>query len=229
MYENIFKDVTIYRLFITQTINQVTETYQVYESNDLATIQQVQADYQAIAFFKNVTYQITAEDVFHSTIEDGYYTFSHIFETGHKFNFSLYTMLHDRNIAEIITSWFELIVHFQTQVTHFSVQHIAFANSADGATDFSLIYDNENPQQYYGTYTDFLVNDSVNPAKYTWQVIPQNIPIKVESRFSFVATVTVELEQVLGKPQAINKRDRRNDNWNYAPNSDYPFIGGYES
>lgn len=50
-----------------------------------------------------------------------------------------------------------------------SYLHIAYANSADGKTDFSI--SDASGKTYIGQYTDFEVNDSTDPTKYTWSLI----------------------------------------------------------
>ena len=47
-----------------------------------------------------------------------------------------------------------------------SYLHIAYANSADGRTDFDI--SNSNGKGYIGTYTDFVQADSTDPTKYKW-------------------------------------------------------------
>lgn len=44
--------------------------------------------------------------------------------------------------------------------------HIAYANSADGRTDFST--SNTSNKRYLGTYTDYTQTDSTDPTKYKW-------------------------------------------------------------
>lgn len=44
--------------------------------------------------------------------------------------------------------------------------HIAYANSADGRTDFST--SNSGNKRYLGTYTDYTQADSTDPSKYKW-------------------------------------------------------------
>jgi len=44
--------------------------------------------------------------------------------------------------------------------------HIAYANSADGRTDFST--SNSGNKRYLGTYTDYTQTDSTDPTKYKW-------------------------------------------------------------
>lgn len=53
-----------------------------------------------------------------------------------------------------------------------SYLHIAYANSEDGKTDFS-VSDSEN-KSYIGQYTDFVETDSDEPNKYSWSKIRGN-------------------------------------------------------
>ncbi|OFP89528.1 phage tail protein, partial [Lactobacillus sp. HMSC056D05] len=47
--------------------------------------------------------------------------------------------------------------------------HIAYADSSDGRTNFSL--DTPGSRKYIGSYTDFTKADSTNPALYSWQLV----------------------------------------------------------
>lgn len=47
--------------------------------------------------------------------------------------------------------------------------HIAYADSSDGKTNFSL--DTPGSRKYIGSYTDFTQADSNNPADYSWQLV----------------------------------------------------------
>ncbi|URW90425.1 phage tail spike protein [Lacticaseibacillus paracasei] len=47
--------------------------------------------------------------------------------------------------------------------------HIAYADSSDGNTNFSL--DTPSSRKYIGTYTDFTQADSTNPGDYAWQLV----------------------------------------------------------
>ena len=49
-----------------------------------------------------------------------------------------------------------------------SYLHLAYANSADGRTDFST---SDSNRDYIGQYTDFTQADSSDPSKYTWSKI----------------------------------------------------------
>ncbi|MCT1172568.1 hypothetical protein EFM01_13165, partial [Lactococcus lactis] len=46
--------------------------------------------------------------------------------------------------------------------------HIAYANSADGVTDFST---SDSNRTYIGMYVDFNVNDSTTPSDYSWTLV----------------------------------------------------------
>ena len=46
--------------------------------------------------------------------------------------------------------------------------HIAYVNSADGRTDFSV---SDSNREYIGMYVDFAQNDSADPTKYAWSKI----------------------------------------------------------
>lgn len=46
--------------------------------------------------------------------------------------------------------------------------HIAYANSADGVTDFST---SDSNRTYIGMYVDFNVNDSTTPGDYSWTLV----------------------------------------------------------
>ena len=47
--------------------------------------------------------------------------------------------------------------------------HIAYADSGDGTTNFSL--DTPGSRKYIGSYTDFTQADSTNPTVYNWQLV----------------------------------------------------------
>lgn len=47
--------------------------------------------------------------------------------------------------------------------------HVAYADSSDGRTNFSL--DTPGSRKYIGSYTDFIQADSNNPAVYSWQLV----------------------------------------------------------
>ena len=49
-----------------------------------------------------------------------------------------------------------------------SYTHIAYANSADGKTDFSV---SDSNRKYIGMYVDFSEQDSTNPDSYAWSLI----------------------------------------------------------
>ena len=47
--------------------------------------------------------------------------------------------------------------------------HVAYANSADGSSNFSTT--DPTGRAYVGTLTDFVEPDSTNPADYTWSLV----------------------------------------------------------
>lgn len=49
-----------------------------------------------------------------------------------------------------------------------SYTHIAYANSADGKTDFSV---SDSNREYIGIYVDFELQDSTNPDDYAWTLV----------------------------------------------------------
>ena len=53
--------------------------------------------------------------------------------------------------------------------------HFAYANSADGRTDFSTTQTGN--KRYLGTYTDYTVADSTDPARYKWVDMVGNVKI----------------------------------------------------
>ncbi|KXT70009.1 phage tail spike protein [Streptococcus cristatus] len=53
--------------------------------------------------------------------------------------------------------------------------HFAYANSADGRTDFSTTQTGN--KRYLGTYTDYTVADSTDPARYKWVDMVGNLKI----------------------------------------------------
>lgn len=77
--------------------------------------------------------------------------------------------------------------------------HIAYADSSDGKTNFSL--DTPGSRKYIGSYTDFTQADSTNPALYSWQLVqgptgpqgpqgPQGVPGSQNVPMTYVQTAT---------------------------------------
>lgn len=71
--------------------------------------------------------------------------------------------------------------------------HRAWANSADGRTDFSTS-DSTN-KRYLGTLTDFTEADSQNPAQYKWTALFDNVQVGAENRYSSTFAVSGYLAQ----------------------------------
>ena len=82
--------------------------------------------------------------------------------------------------------------------------HIAYADSSDGKTNFSL--DTPGSRKYIGSYTDFTQADSTNPALYSWQLVqgpqgpqgPQGVPGSKDVPYTYIQ---------LGTPASPKKGD----------------------
>ena len=82
--------------------------------------------------------------------------------------------------------------------------HIAYADSGDGKTNFSL--DTPGSRKYIGSYTDFTQADSNNPAAYSWQLVqgpqgpqgPPGIPGSKDVPYTYIQ---------LGTPASPKKGD----------------------
>ena len=82
--------------------------------------------------------------------------------------------------------------------------HIAYADSSDGRTNFSL--DTPGSRKYIGSYTDFTQADSNNPAVYSWQLVqgpqgpqgPQGVPGSKDVPYTYIQ---------LGTPASPKKGD----------------------
>ncbi|QBX24778.1 tail assembly protein [Streptococcus phage Javan206] len=57
--------------------------------------------------------------------------------------------------------------------------HIAYANSADGRTDFST--SNTDNKRYLGTYTDYTQADSTDPTKYKWVDMVGSVEVGIKN------------------------------------------------
>lgn len=65
--------------------------------------------------------------------------------------------------------------------------HTAYANSADGKTDFSLTV--SDGKRYIGQYTDYTSSDSADPTKYKWLDMVGNVSVGGVNRFKKSDTV----------------------------------------
>ncbi|MFK5269952.1 antifreeze protein, partial [Lacticaseibacillus paracasei] len=82
--------------------------------------------------------------------------------------------------------------------------HIAYADSSDGRTNFSL--DTPGSRKYIGSYTDFTQADSTNPDIYSWQLVqgpqgpqgPQGVPGSKDVPYTYIQ---------LGTPASPKKGD----------------------
>ena len=69
-----------------------------------------------------------------------------------------------------------------------SYLHIAYANSADGTVDFSIM--ESDGKTYIGQYVDFEINDSENPADYNWTKIKGEDGISLYTWIKYADTPT---------------------------------------
>ncbi|MBM6411747.1 phage tail protein, partial [Lacticaseibacillus paracasei] len=82
--------------------------------------------------------------------------------------------------------------------------HIAYADSSDGKTNFSL--DTPGSRKYIGTYSDFTQADSTDPSLYSWQLVqgpqgpqgPQGVPGSKDVPYTYIQ---------LGTPASPKKGD----------------------
>ena len=82
--------------------------------------------------------------------------------------------------------------------------HIAYADSSDGKTNFSL--DTPGSRKYIGSYTDFTQADSTDPSLYSWQLVqgpqgpqgPQGVPGSKDVPYTYIQ---------LGTPASPKKGD----------------------
>ncbi|AKU33910.1 hypothetical protein AKG30_02450 [Lacticaseibacillus paracasei] len=79
--------------------------------------------------------------------------------------------------------------------------HIAYADSSDGRSNFSL--DTPGSRKYIGSYTDFTQADSNNPSVYSWQLVqgpqgPQGVPGSKDVPYTYIQ---------LGTPASPKKGD----------------------
>lgn len=87
-----------------------------------------------------------------------------------------------------------------------SYAHFAYANSADGRTDFSTT--NGTGKKYLGQYVDFVEADSTDPTKYAWSLIvgPQGTQGATGAQGVSVSALTPFWQLAESKPsQPVNK------------------------
>lgn len=112
----------IYGVFMTITIKNGTsteyETFPIFETDNKDEAEQVLKVYQEIGYLKKAKFEIKEKEVFTADIQDGYYTYSHIYDTGHRWNFQLFINLHDVNVADIITRAIEVMIDYKIESSH---------------------------------------------------------------------------------------------------------------
>lgn len=370
-HKNYFADTIIYQVFAT--LNGVST--QIFETDNKDKAQQFVDVINGNTFLTKLQATIKPKYVNHAVIEDGYYTYSHIYENGQTINFTIYNSPITYNTADVINGWMGYILKFTSQVSHWWYDNHAYAYSSDGTLDFLTTFPNFNlltgtkdfsgnwinSEPWYhngafngmgvmsfneganigivqkfvvpedGFYTmsmfckvmdgslgDFIIEASSHPVVleviqptefkrvsysgmyskddvilmyfrfdgsstptkdgisiagqkiehgktlthyiptqsemqpgdgptfigtqhtpieylhddpkwYDWQPFTGIEPVEnTHTIFDYKVQITDEVEEVK-QTAPINKRNIRNDNWKYAPNEKYPFIGGYES
>lgn len=374
-HKNDFADTIIYQVFAT--LNGVST--QIFETDNKDKAQQFVDVINGNTFLTKLQATIKTKYVNHAVIEDGYYTYSHIYENGQTINFTIYNSPITYNTADVINGWMGYILKFTSQVSHWWYDNHAYAYSADGTDGFTTDYPNLNlldgtrdfsgdwhptfwefdgtykglkvkkvTGAWNGLYKDFTapkdgvytfsayiknsgsnlsdasvhrfvqknnanvpslikhigknfdwLRDSVSislkagdvthvsfsldngsnsvywtaghkweegaidtqympsasevqpsdypqfkfigtqhtpigylhddPKWYDWQPFTGTLPVpNAHTEFSFSTKIWDTIEEIKAIAP-INKRNIRNDNWKYAPNEQYPFIGGYES
>jgi hypothetical protein len=74
-----------------------------------------------------------------------------------------------KNIADQVGAVNKKAIDAQNAVNNLiPYTHIAYANSADGKTDFSV---SDSNRTYIGVYVDFTATESTDPSKYAWSLI----------------------------------------------------------
>lgn len=226
-FSNIRKDVIIYNVTMETENEGVKTKIIIFETNDKLLAEIFLKNYKETHYLEKAAFELETKYVEHSTIEDGYYTYSHIYDTGEHINFNIYNLPTSYNIADIVSEWYSYVVKYDSSTTHWSYTHVAYSNDKK---ELYFTLDVENPPLYYGIYIDSEKENSKIPSQYRWfyVITGEPIPLASHSEFSYNVNVYDTLVKVQGQLN-INKRNLRYDNWKNQKNKDYPFIGGYET
>lgn len=231
-HSNAFSDVAVYGVYMETTTGSVKERTLIFETNEKGLADSVLADYQATTYLHKAKFDIIVKYIKHPIIEDGYYTYSHIYDTGKVIKYTIYNFPETYNIADIVSDWQEYVVHYTTTHTHWNFVHYMYSDHSDGSDMYEQPTNPNTPKPaFIGQYVDGLEYKSkLHPNKYTWTPFDPSQPFPVEnhSTFTFTSNVFDTLETVQGT-SPLNKRNLRHDSWNYQENTTYPFIGGTET
>lgn len=139
-HKNVYADTAIYQVMTTFG----TETIQIFESDNKERAQSFIDSIISNGYLKTLNPTLNIVYVNHSIIEDGYYTYSHIYENGQTINFTIYNTPLTYNVADVIQGWNGYVVQFSTDVSHWWYDNHAYAWSADGTDRFTNVYPNLN-------------------------------------------------------------------------------------
>lgn len=224
-HKNVYADTAIYQVMATFG----AETIQIFEADNKERAQAFIDSIVSNGYLKALNPTLNIVYVNHSIIEDGYYTYSHIYENGQTINFTIYNTPLTYNVADVIQGWQGYVVQFSTDVSHWWYDNHAYAYSADGKEDFSTTFPTGKIPLYIGTQKSGIGYLHDDPKWYDWQPFTGTLSVpNTHTEFSFSTKLWDTIEEIKAIAP-INKRNIRNDNWKYQSNETYPFIGGYES
>ena len=139
-HKNVYADTAIYQVMATFG----TETVQIFEADNKERAQSFIDSIISNGYLKALNPTLNIVYVNHSIIEDGYYTYSHIYENGQTINFTIYNTPLTYNVADVIQGWQGYVVQFSTDVSHWWYDNHAYAWSANGTDGFTTVYPNLN-------------------------------------------------------------------------------------
>lgn len=139
-HKNVYADTAIYQVMATFG----TKTIQIFEADNKERAQSFIDSIISNGYLKALNPTLNIVYVNHSIIEDGYYTYSHIYENGQTINFTIYNTPLTYNVADVIQGWQGYVVQFSTDVSHWWYDNHAYAWSADGTNGFTTVYPNLN-------------------------------------------------------------------------------------
>lgn len=139
-HKNVYADTAIYQVMATFG----TETIQIFESDNKERAQSFIDSIISNGYLKTLNPTLKIVYVNHSIIEDGYYTYSHIYENGQTINFTIYNTPLTYNVADVIQGWQGYVVQFSTDVSHWWYDNHAYAYSSDGTDRLTTVYPNLN-------------------------------------------------------------------------------------
>ena len=156
-HSNAFSDVAVYGVYM-ETTGLVKERTLIFETNEKGLADSVLADYKATTYLQNAKFDITVKYIKHPIIEDGYYTYSHIYDTGKVIKYTIYNFPETYNIADIVSDWQEYVVHYTTTKTHWNYEHVLYSDNADGSDPYEFNFPNynllENTKHFSGNWSN---------------------------------------------------------------------------